>query len=175
MLIVLSGLFKLADNKTFSDSEILEATNLLKTQYYFLKWDDLLLFVQQVKLGKYNDIYNRWDMPTFFQMLDRYVEERVQTATTINRVQATERKNEPLSPRTLELIKQFVSKPSPQRAKGYGVINSEKSNVDILVNTWIEEFKKKAGSLRNFLDLNGKKLDIHAFLALKQKEYNENN
>lgn len=175
MLIKVCSLFKLAENKTFSDIEILEATNLIKQEYYFLKWDDLLLFTRQVQLGRYNDIYNRWDLPTFFQMLDRYVAERAETATSINRVKSEELKREPLSPETIKMISDFKRVQDEKRRKSIEISVPEIDESQKLVNGWIEEFKKKVGKINGFLEIDGKMLSCEQFLNYKLEQYNKNN
>lgn len=171
MFIILAKVFKLAENKTFSDMEIYEATELLKTQYYFLKWDDLLLFVQNVKLGRYNDIYNRWDMPTFFSMLDRYCDERTNTATTINQVKAIEQKREALSEDTLKMIQAFKDKNESDRRARYQVAEAkEMGEAQKLHNEWIADFKKEVGTLAGFITIGEKKLNINEYLEYRNAE-----
>jgi len=175
MIIQVASIFKLNENKTFTDAEILEATNLLKTNFYFLKWDDLRLFVQQVKLGRYNDIYNRWDMPTFFQMLQRYCDERAEVSTSINKVKQLERNKEPLSPETIELRNEFLRKLDEKKRKTIEIKVPEIDEQQKLVNSWIAEFKKEVGILGGFIDYDGKKLSCEQYCRVKLKEYNENN
>jgi hypothetical protein len=172
LLIEVCSVYKVDEHKSLSDEEIKEVVNIILADYFFLKWEDMLLFVKNVKMGKYGKIYGSFDMPTFFMMLETYCENRTLEAATINRVKAEEQKREPMSEATIKMIAEFKAKQSEKRKAQFQVQElKELSDEQKLVNEWIAEFKSKVGYLQGFLEVDGKMLSIEQYLRLKQREY----
>lgn len=57
-----------------------------------LALEDVLLFLQQLSLGKAGKIFDRMDMPTFFELFETYRESRYQTIVGIRDEQSSQYK-----------------------------------------------------------------------------------
>ena len=168
LVIELCSIYKVDEIKNISDNEIKEIVNIILSDYFFLKWEDMLLFLKNAKMGKYGKIYGSLDMPTFFQMLETYCENRSQEASTINRVKAIEQKREPMSEATIKMIAEFKMKQAEKRKAQY-ITNEvrEQGEEQKLINEWIKEFKDKVGYLQGFLEVEGKMLSIEQYLKYR--------
>lgn len=168
LVIELCSIYKVDESKNISDNEIKEIVNIILSDYFFLKWEDMLLFLKNAKMGKYGKIYGSLDMPTFFQMLETYCENRSQEAATINRVKAIEQKKEPMSEATIKMIAEFKMKQAEKRKAQY-ITNEVKqlSEEQKIINEWINEFKDKVGYLQGFLEVEGKMLSIEQYLKYR--------
>jgi len=170
LLIEVCSVYKVDEHKSLSDEEIKEVVNIILADYFFLKWEDMLLFVKNVKMGKYGKIYGSFDMPTFFMMLETYCENRTAEAASINRVKAEEQKKEPMSDATMKMISEFKAKQSEKRKAQYIVQElKELSEEQKLVNEWIADFKKQVGYLQGFLEVDGKMLSIEQYLRYRNE------
>lgn len=172
LLVEFCSIYKVDESKNISDAEIKEIVNIILTDYYFLKWDDLLLFLKNAKKGIYGKIYGSLDMPTFFQMLESYCENRKEQAQAINRVKALDQKREPMSETTLKMINEFKEKQAEKRRKAY-VTNEVKelSDEQKLINEWMQDFKRLTGepTFKGFVNINGKNLGINEYLEYRNE------
>ena len=171
LLIEFCSIYKVDEQKSLSDAEITEIVGIILTDFFFLKWDDMLLFLKNAKMGKYGKIYGNLDMPTFFQMLESYCEHRTVEAQAINRVKAEEQKREPMSETTIKMIAEFKAKQAEKRKAQYITTETkELSEEQKKINEWISEFKEKVGYLQGFLEVNGKQLSIEQYLKYRYEE-----
>lgn len=169
-MVEFCSIYKVDDSKSLTDNEIKEVVQIILADYFFLKWDDMLIFLKNAKKGTYGKIYGSLDMPTFFQMLDTYCDNRREVAQAINRVKAEEYKREELSSDTMKMIQEFKDKQAAKRRKEYEVTElKELSSEQKLVNSWIADFKKQVGYLQGFLEVDGKKMSIEQYLRYRNE------
>ena len=133
----------------------------------------MLLFLKNAKMGKYGKIYGSLDMPTFFQMLETYCEQRTTEAQAINRVKAEDQKREPISEATMKMIAEFKEKQAEKRRKQY-IVNEVKvqSEEQKKINEWMQDFKKLTGEVtyKGFAEINGKMMGINEYLEYRNEE-----
>lgn len=180
LLVEFCSIYKVDENKNLSDAEISEIVNILTTEYQYInfKWNDLLLFLRNVKMGKYGKIYGSLDMPTFFQMLQTYSDNRIQEATTINQVKAIEQKKEALSEDTLKMIEQYKLEQKVKRAKSYEFMEqSEATYESVLINQWRLDFieihkeeKDYEAKKRGFINIDGVIMSLMSYLQYRNKQ-----
>ena len=170
LMVEFCSIYKVDDSKSLTDNEIKEVVQIILADYFFLKWDDMLIFLKNAKKGAYGKIYGSLDMPTFFQMLDTYCDNRREVAQAINRVKAEQHKREELSADTMKMIQEFKDKQAAKRRKEYEVTElKELSSEQKLVNSWIADFKKQVGYLQGFLEVDGKKMSIEQYLRYRNE------
>ena len=171
-VIEFCSIYKVDESKSISDTEIKEIVNIILSDYFFLKWEDLLLFLKNAKMGKFGKIYGSLDMPTFFQMLETYCEQRTTEAQAINRVKAEEQKREPMSEATLKMINDFKQKQAEKRRKAYVIQEAkEMSEQQKLINEWMQDFKKLSGEVtyKGFVEIDGKMMGINEYLEYRNE------
>lgn len=61
-------------NKTMQADDIMEAVDLILTDYYFLKDTELAYIARMIKLGKYGDFGYRFKIPELFSAIRTYDE-----------------------------------------------------------------------------------------------------
>jgi len=172
LVIEFCSIYKVDESKSISDTEIKEIVNIILSDYFFLKWEDLLLFLKNAKMGKFGKIYGSLDMPTFFQMLETYCEQRTMEAQAINRVKAEEQKREPMSEATLKMINDFKQKQAEKRRKAYVIHEAkEMSEQQKLINEWMQDFKKLSGEVtyKGFVEIDGKMMGINEYLEYRNE------
>lgn len=173
LIIEFCSIYKVDEQKSLTDTEINEIANIILLEYFFLKWEDMLLFLKNAKMGKYGKIYGSLDMPTFFQMLETYCEQRTTEAQAINRVKAEDQKREPISEATMKMIAEFKEKQAEKRRKQY-IVNEvkEQSEEQKKINEWMQDFKKLTGEVtyKGFAEINGKMMGINEYLEYRNEE-----
>ena len=156
-----------------SEAERMQCTDLILSEYYFLKEDDIRIFIRNCKMGEYGKPFGSVDMPFFFQALKTYSDNRIQEATTINQVKAIEQKKEALSEDTLKMIQSFKDKNESDRRARYAVAEAkEMSEAQKLHNEWIADFKKEVGTLSGFITIGEKKMNINEYLEYRNEREN---
>lgn len=64
--------------KTMNDEQIVFVVETIKTDYYFIRPDELKYCFNQAKKGRYGQIYDRIDCATICQWIDKYLVERLE-------------------------------------------------------------------------------------------------
>jgi len=172
-IIEFCSIYKLDDGKIMNESERMQCSDLILEKYYYLKEDDIRLFITNCKMGLYGKPFGSVDMPFFFQALKTYADDRQGIAETINQVKAIEAKREALSEDTMRMIAEFKAKEELKRRAKYEAKEAkEMSEEQKLINTWIADFKKEVGNLQGFISVEGKKLDIGEYLNYRNEKEN---
>lgn len=57
-----------------------QLSRLILREYYYLNIADFHVFIDNVALGRYGDVYNKLDVITIFQFLNKYIDERHEVA-----------------------------------------------------------------------------------------------
>lgn len=72
-------------SKTFNEDQVVELAEVIIEQAHEdnLALEDVLLFLQRLVTGQAGTLYNRLDMPTFFELFESYREERFQALRNI--------------------------------------------------------------------------------------------
>lgn len=65
-------------SNTFSDTQINSTSDLIMTEFYWLKPEDFKLCFNNAKIGKYGQLYNRLDGAVIFEWLNTYQNERAE-------------------------------------------------------------------------------------------------
>ena len=141
MLTEFCSIYKLDASKIMSEDEQMQCSDIIIRDYFYLKPEDLKLFITHCKRGLYGSPYGSVDMPFFFQCLEQYCEKRTIVASEQNRVKAIEAKKEPISEETLKMIAEFKEKLSTKR-KIEESTQREPTEMEIKVNEWIKDFKE---------------------------------
>lgn len=172
LLTEFCSIYKLDESKIMTESEQIQCTDILIKDYYYLKQEDLMLFLKNCKRGLYGKPFGSVDMPFFFQCLEQYCETRISVASEQNRVKAIEAKREPISEETQKMINDLKEKLKPRREYAEPP-KREKTEQELLVESWITEFKLKTGEVttKGFLNVDGKMLGINEYLEYKLKEH----
>lgn len=81
--------------KTFNEDQLLELADLIIDQSHEdqLALEDILLFLQRLVSGQAGTLYDRLDLPTFFELFESYREERYQALRHIRYEQHVHYKN----------------------------------------------------------------------------------
>lgn len=161
-----------------SEAERMQCTDLILSEYYFLKEDDIRIFIRNCKMGEYGKPFGSVDMPFFFQALKTYSDNRIQEATTINQVKAIEQKKEALSEDTLKMIEQYKLEQKVKRAKSYEFMEqSEATSESVLINQWRLDFieihkeeKDYEAKKRGFINIDGIIMNLMSYLQYRNKQ-----
>lgn len=174
MLTEFCSIYKLDASKIMTEDEQMQCSDIIIRDYFYLKPEDLKLFITHCKRGLYGSPFGSVDMPFFFGCLEKYCETRTNVASEQNRVKAIEAKKEPISEETLKMIAEFKESLSVKKT----IAESPKrkpTEIEIKVNEWIKDFKELTGqaTLKGFTEINGKMLGINEYLEYRANE-NEN-
>ena len=174
MLTEFCSIYKLDSSKIMSEDEQMQCSDIIIKDYYFLKLEDLKLFITHCKRGLYGSPFGSVDMPFFFGCLEKYCETRTNVASEQNRVKAIEAKKEPISEETLKMISELKEKLSTKK-KIEESTQRQPTEMEVKVNEWIKDFKELTGgtTLKGFAKINGKMLGINEYLEYRANE-NEN-
>jgi hypothetical protein len=170
--------FNITNN--FKEEQIVNLVNDIFEFYSFLTISDIKLFLQQVKLGRFDKNYNRLDAPLLFGYLEEYCQERLiaiendnenlkrQTNTNL----AIENKN------LLKLIAPIINQQEKERKhvkelKEYQLRSKkevaknieEQQAVQLRIHKIFCDLHKKQGNKGGamYVNYNGKILDFEAF------------
>lgn len=120
LLQMLSGSIKVTNK--FAPSDALEIVRLLAKNYYYLKFEELVIIFRNAKLGKYGELFNRLDIITIAGWIGIYeATERADFLENENRAPDKNAENKP-----------YYEKWTPEA----------KENLNRVINTVAESAKK---------------------------------
>ena len=100
LVIILTDLIKFFNvGKTIGQEQLVQTIRLIIEDFYYFNIEDFKLCFNNAKRGRYGKIYDRIDGNIIYEWLQKYSEERVQTAyPEIDRLPEIASKNERISP-----------------------------------------------------------------------------
>ncbi len=171
--------------KTMNQMQVIFVVNAIKSDYYFLKIEELKYCFEQAKKGRYGTMFDRIDAAVIFGWIDKYLEERTEMAY-IDNIEK-QKKNKELKPDIviLKALKSIVEKfPQEERSIDLNLISPEKRErtpEEILVQKLFNEFDSlylnqpvNKNSPIAIVDYNGKKLTANEFVLMRVEEINAN-
>lgn len=178
--------------KTMSDVQISFVRETLKTDYYYLKLDEVRFVFNQAKKGKYGQVYDRIDCAIICGWLDQYVSERDQIITE-KRIHEKKLAEKTVVPDENSVVADFAAMVAELKKKEIEelrevVINRnlieppkrERTENEILVQEIMAEFdllhrEHKCGVMEavRLITYEGKQTDCNTFLRIKLEEMNK--
>lgn len=75
-VLKLASKFKMSDEKNLNEDDAGDIAELILHQYWFLKLAEIRVFFERATMGKYGQVYDRFEQQTLFVWLEKYLQER---------------------------------------------------------------------------------------------------
>lgn len=178
--------------KTMNDTQISFVRETLKSDYFYLKLDEIKFVFNQAKKGKFGITYDRIDCAVICGWLDQYISDRDQILTE-KRIHEKKLAEKIVVPDENSVVADFAAMISELKKKEIEELKEvvvervfndkpkrEKTEQEILVQEIIKEFdllhqEQNLGSSESIrtINYNNKRVDCNLFLKMKLEEMNK--
>lgn len=161
--------------KTMNENQIVEAVEIIGSEYYFLKPTELKYCFQKAKTGKYGVVYDRIDLSIICGWIDSYMDERL---TETIKTQQNEQKAHRIEfyDELLTLVKPIVDNLTKIEKKENIPIIHEKTEKELTFQYLLKEFDRlyqnqenSDGGLR-IVSYNNKNLTQSEYVLMRINE-----
>lgn len=164
--------------KTMNAMQVAFAVETIKTDYYFLKIEELKFCFLEAKKGRYGTMYDRIDCAIICEWIEKYLTQRVQLAYDKNHNEHKQLKPTDIHPKITSMMQTLIESVDPVNMDLVTPKRRELTEQEIIIQDILKEFDSLPeipGSIAamKIIDYNGKKLTQSEYLEERLGEINK--